>query len=68
MRPGSTALARSRTDGTVSSTPKKSDNFGASRNSRLAKLTACSSRVINSAAMLMKLTIWPTEASPTSLR
>ena len=35
-------------------------------NRRLAKLTACSSRAINSVAMLMKLTIWPTEASPTS--
>ena len=47
---------------------KSLPSFGASMNRRLAKLTACSSRAINSDAMLMKLTISPTEASPTSFR
>ena len=43
-------------------------SFGASVNSRLANPTTCSSRPISSAAMLMKLTICPTDARPTSLR
>jgi hypothetical protein len=62
------APGRSRMAGTVSNTPKKSASFGASRNRRLQKLTACSSRTISIAAMLMKLTISPTEAKPMSFR
>jgi hypothetical protein len=62
------ASGRSRTAGTVSSTSKNSASFGASMNRRLAKPTTCSSREISSAAIAMKLTIWPTEARPASLR
>src|SRR3569833_471733 len=64
MRPGSIASGRSRTAGTVSASSKNSWSRGRSWNSRLAKPTACSRRVMSNPAKAVKVTISPTEVWP----